>query len=277
MLTRNFRDDALRCTHDVGVSHTAVAVDEQAGPAKLDCEALGCLRRHFTQKGSIQKSRNRVGSENTAGWIERGCNVVCKHFGKNFLGWLVAVIWDLLKGLVCRNKDSAVDLGRVQQLHNLIKLIYKLGKLGCILAFVNQLIHGQVRWVMRVVRIMRLVRALPRSMMRVILWVFWTSGRTVRRVVKIDVINMLRCRFERIRDGVDRIVKCIVRNFDDALEAVSQVAQVFLGMASSRKLEAGMIEYVSTVVGLNCYLVHHPLIWNNEGRGQCRKGQDGVV
>ena len=89
---------------------------------------------------------------------------------QDFLGRLVVMLGNLLKGLVCGGKDCVVGLGAVKRLHNVVELIDPLCKLCSVFALVDELVDRAVRLlvVWRVVRSAMVWRSVMRRMIGVL-------------------------------------------------------------------------------------------------------------
>lgn len=107
---------------------------------------------------------------------------------EDFLGWLAAVLRNLLERFVCWCENGVIGLSAVERLDKIIVLIDQLCKLSCVLALANELIDSPiwlvVVWVMRVMRLAVVWRSLMRrvvwrSIMRRVVWM-------ITMVIEVD-------------------------------------------------------------------------------------------
>jgi hypothetical protein len=105
-------DDAV-CAEDVDSDQPAVEVDGRALKSDADSQALLVSEVVL----GLVKSGDSVAVEHTAGWVEVVRDVVLKNALQDLLRWLLAVLGDLLKGLVSRSKHGVVCLGAIEELH----------------------------------------------------------------------------------------------------------------------------------------------------------------
>lgn len=59
---------------------------------------------------------------------------------QEFLGWLLSVVWDLLKCLVSGCEDGVIGLGSIEKLDEVIVLVNELCKLGSVFALADELL-----------------------------------------------------------------------------------------------------------------------------------------
>jgi len=104
-------DDAV-CAEDVDRYQPAVEVDG----GSLQCDPNGQALLVAEVLLGLVKGGDGVAVKDTASWVEVVGDMVQKNALQDLLGRLLAVVWDLVKLLVCRGEDGVVCLGSVEDL-----------------------------------------------------------------------------------------------------------------------------------------------------------------
>ena len=125
--------------YDVGSDNLAVEVDADAVEADTGAQPLGFI----AQPRLVEGRREGVRREDALGRVLSKANVIPQDFFDGFLVGLL-VMGHILEGRVGRHKECVIGFGAIQQLHDAGGLVYNLGKLGRVLAVLDELVDGQV-------------------------------------------------------------------------------------------------------------------------------------
>lgn len=158
--------------------------------------------------------------------------MVTKNLLEKILRRLSMMLWDFLKGFVGRCEDSAVRRSTVQYVNDIIEFVNELGKLGCILATVDELINSLIGfvmvWVFPVWWMMWVVRMFALVIENVDFIVAINSG--VQPALGIEGSHRLRTSEYLVTlltsgfGGGQSIVKCVFGKCYGILEGISHMA-----------------------------------------------------